>query len=208
MKIKYLMCALNALPNQRGAMFGLDARISLAIFAILSVVAGSYAVLSLNDINAKSLAQELRETGEAIEAIHNDLESDIYSHLMEESDSNAYISLYDKSVLEDGPARARWLGPYIKATSPTHAKFGEVSIQRRLKEHGGVCFAENECYLWLVYSKVPLKTAEHLNKIFDGNNEGIENASGIIQWDTLTDSLVTLWYRASIALSGSYGRLY
>lgn len=194
--------------NQRGAMFGLDARISLAIFAILSVVAGSYAVLSLNDINAKSLAQELRETGESIEAIHSDLESDIYSNLIEESDSNAYIALYDKSVLKDGSARASWLGPYVKTASPNHPKFGEISIQRRLKEHAGVCFAESACYLWLVYSKVPLKTAEHLNSMYDGNKEGIENAAGIIQWDNVTDSLVTLWYRASIALSGSYGRLY
>ncbi|MFZ2620880.1 MAG: hypothetical protein WAX89_08425 [Alphaproteobacteria bacterium] len=185
-------------------MFGLDARISLAIFGVLAVVAGAYSVLTLSSTYAGSFSQELEETGKAIEAIHNDLETDVHSVLINSSDKNAFVALYDSEVIATGTrARTRWLGPYIKATSPVHPRFGETRITKMGKTIKTDCYSNDGCYLWLVYDNVAKDVAKEVNYTFDGGSEGLPELEGRLQWQDGVDmKKVVLWYRASRVLGG------
>lgn len=201
--LKSILAALAPLRTQSGAMFGLDARISLGIFGALSIIAGAYTALNLSSIYAHSFSKELDETAKAIEAIHNDLEEDLHGALINNTDKNAFIALYDQEMIIEGRPRSRWLGPYIKTTTPIHDKFGEIRITKQGETVGQDCFPSAICYLWLVYDNVPLDVAEELNKTFDGTEE-LMDVKGRLQWqDGYDDSHVILWFRASRAMSGS-----
>lgn len=191
--------------QQTGAMFGLDARISLAIFGVLSIVAGGYAVLGMSSIQANSLSKELTETAVAIESIHNDIEYDLHMALENPSDENAFKALFDDSVLQSGKFRAHWLGPYIRATSSVHPKYGDMRIIKRLKDHKYECGSGEDCYLYLVYAEVSPDTVDDLNGILDGaETEHDPATTGRVQWDEDDENHI-LFYRASRSLSGNYG---
>ncbi len=192
------------IQNQQGAMFGLDARIALAIFGVLSIVAGTYAVLSLSDVHAKSLSRELNETSQAIESFHKDVRDDIHATLIEESDVAAFEALFDKSVMEPGKARSRWVGPYVKATTSEHPRFGNMRLTKRPKAHDGFCYPEDDCFIWLIYERVAHSTVKELNKLFDGEKESKPEFEGRVQWDDTSEKAYTLWFRTVRALRGNY----
>lgn len=189
--------------SQSGALFGLDARIALAVFALISVVAGAAMVLNLDNTNAQSLASELTDTTRAIETFHNDLQTDIFQALTDPTDKNAFASLYDNTLIsEDGQLRARWNGPYIKFTSTQHPKYGEMLLQKRSEAHTEACTGDNLCFLYLVYGNTKEAVAMEVNKILDGEKEETPATRGRIQWGR-GDKATTmhLYYRASKALT-------
>ena len=192
--------------SQRGAIFGLDARIALAVFGALSVIAGGYTVLSLDSIRAQALAKELRETGDAVEALTNDLAQDIHQNLAIENDVNAFRTLYDKTQLADARLQGRWLGPYLTETDSRDATFGERGILKRLNNASQPCVERGDtCYLWLMYGAVPAGVASELNDIFDDKAEPNAPTSGRIQWQQGEgNQRVSLFYRIAPALRGSW----
>ncbi|HAG52695.1 MAG TPA: hypothetical protein DCL21_02800 [Alphaproteobacteria bacterium] len=58
--------------SQKGAMFGLDARIALAIFGALSVISGAALYSAIQNAKAISLLTELQEVGKATESYYLD----------------------------------------------------------------------------------------------------------------------------------------
>jgi len=190
--------------NQSGALFGLDARIALAIFSLISVVAGATMVLSLDTIRAKSLAAELADTGRAIEAFHADVKSDIYQVLITPSARNAFAALYDNSVISEA-FRTRWNGPYIKFASNQNPRYGTMALLKRSAVMSAECSIESVCYLWLAYNAVKPGIATETNEILDGKTEESPNYNGRLQWTDPTEGLVTLGFQASKALTPSMG---
>jgi hypothetical protein len=189
--------------NQRGAMFGLDARIALAIFSLLAVVAGASMVANMAENRAKGLVAELAETAKAVDGFHADLKDDIYMVLLEPSEARAFQALYDDAVIrEDENHRARWNGPYIRAASNRHAEFGEISIQKRQSLHTERCdaFEGGLCFLWLVYSSVPPNVVAEANRLMDGVGEQNAQTAGRVQWSQEEDTRQILYYRLSKAL--------
>lgn len=187
--------------GQSGAMFGLDARIALGIFGVLSLVAGAAMVLSIDSTRAKSLASELSETGRAIEAIHSDLRTDIFQSLTSPSGKNAFAALFDNHLItEDDNLRGRWLGPYIKFTSTNHPRFGEMVIQKRANNHTQACSTEAGCSLWLVYSSVKAGIVEEVDTIIDGGKEEQPNTQGRVQWTADNEGHI-LYYKVATALT-------
>ncbi|MDD9912594.1 MAG: hypothetical protein OXQ96_06095 [Alphaproteobacteria bacterium] len=185
-------------------MFGLDARIALGIFGALSIIAGAYTAMSLSSIYASSFSKELEETAKALEAIHYDLKQDLHSQLINNTDKQAFIALYDKMALEPGKARGRWLGPYIKATTPIHPRYGETRIVKRAGNVDQDCFPEEVCFLWLSYDNVKEDIAEQLNETFDGIHEQIPATHGRLQWrEGYDDKTTILYFRASQTIGGS-----
>ena len=188
-------------PSQQGAMFGLDARIALAIFGILSIVAGTALVLSLNSIRAKSLATELTETGRAVESLIGDLGTDIFPSLEQPSEKNAFTALFDGSVIkETDNLRSKWLGPYIKYTSSRHPRYGDMLLQPHALKHTENCSPDGDCYLWLVYSNVPHDISQELNTLLDSEHETDAATTGRLQW-TNDQSADVLYFRASKTLT-------
>jgi type II secretory pathway pseudopilin PulG len=195
--------------SQSGALFGLDARIALAIFSILSVVAGVAVVMNIDSTRAQVLATELADTGKALEAYHNDVKTDIFLSLSTPSGKNAFQALYDNAVVSDsqgdGPnLRARWNGPYIKFTTNRNARYGEMYLTKAGPDHAMPCNPEELCYVYLVYSSVKDGITTDANKVLDGENEKKPEREGRLQWSSGDQPGYTaLYYRAHRALSQS-----
>ena len=195
--------AFQKINQQQGAMFGVDARISLMIFAVLSVITGSIVTTNLSKIQAQSLSDEFAKMGKSIEGIHHDIEDDIHKSLIEPSDENAIAALFDPLVIKPGRPRARWLGPYIKYDSNFHPKYGKMLLTKAEENHENNCVSRNLCFLWLSFGSVPKDVVLHTNDIFDGENEDSPRTSGRIQWQEI-DKKNNLWkvfYRVSKSLS-------
>jgi type II secretory pathway pseudopilin PulG len=93
---------------KKAAMFGLDARIALAIFGALSVISGAALYSAIQDAKATALYQESREIIKSFEALYLDL---------------GYIPTYvsgstkvDMRYLYSNPTNtSSWKGPYYEA---------------------------------------------------------------------------------------------
>jgi|GEM_PF-1228358 len=190
------------LKSQKGAIFGLDARVALAIFAVLSVVAGASAVLSVQSIRAKSLANEMSAFGTAIEGMHHDLKTDIFSALINPSDQGAFQALYDNIVLEETRMRGRWLGPYVNVNSNTHTHFGERILAKRGAQLSEECGLDNSCFLWLIYAQVTQEATKEANLLLDGRDEKSPDTTGRLQWlDSGNPRQLEVGYRVSATLN-------
>lgn len=188
--------------SQSGALFGLDARIALAVFSILAVVAGVAVVANFADTKAKSLGTELTETGQAIELMQSDLKTDIFRALSQPSGKNAFQALYDNQVIrEDNNLRAAWNGPYIKFTSNVNPRYGDMLLVKGADDHTQPCTGNEMCYLYLVYSRMPLDVLQEVNKLVDGEIETQPSVSGRVQWHRGDEGEFLLYYRAQRALT-------
>lgn len=193
------------LGNQQGAMFGLDARISLLIFATLSVVTGALITTNLTKIRANAMADELSRFTAAVEGIHQDIKMDLHTALITPSDEGAVEALFNPDVLQAGRTRARWLGPYIKYENTIHPKYGQMALTKMQEDHSVKCSPKQMCFLWLTFDNADLAMTEELNSIFDGDIEEYSMDEGRIQWEETsahndTNPTTKLYFKISRAL--------
>lgn len=169
--------------KQRGAMFGLDARLALAILAGLSIIAGSALVMTSSGAEGAALQREIEATKEAVISLQYDLKTPI-----EDAPSAAITpqKTYQILVRRDLVAAAlqpRWLGPYLvmQAWGSEYVKFGlrEISVGTATVP---ATACASDCYLWLSIENVPVTVAEALNDIVDGADEANPDTSGEILW--------------------------
>ncbi|MFZ2587402.1 MAG: hypothetical protein WAZ18_04715 [Alphaproteobacteria bacterium] len=187
---------------QQGALFGLDARIAMAVFGVLTLIAGATIINNMDSSRAKSLASELSEMGKAVEAIHTDLKTDLFDALENPSEKNAFAALFDNLAVADRDRlRGKWLGPYITFTSAVHPRYGNLLIQKHAANHATPCTADELCYLWVVYSNVKPDITREVNELIDGLKEPAPESEGRVQWDAAqSTSEGPLFYRAGKAL--------
>ena len=88
--------------NQTGAMFGLDARIALAIFGVLSVVGGYSATSMFAEAQITQLTTELTNLKKAYQELH----------ISTNEHSNRFMDLIDNPYDIGG-----WQGPYTDLVS-------------------------------------------------------------------------------------------
>ena len=102
--------------NKKGAMFGLDARIALAIFGALSVISGAALYSAIQDSKSVSAIVELNEVGKAWESYYIDTASFLHRTHPSVNDSD-YRSRYLKtSMLEsNSESITGWKGPYFNS---------------------------------------------------------------------------------------------
>lgn len=193
------------IASQRGAMFGLDARIALAIFGIIAVIAGMAVVVNRDTTNAKALATELTETGQAIEVMHTDIKEDVFEALLVPSAKNAFQALFDNDVLtENDNIRAHWNGPYIKFTSTLNPKYGDMTIEKHAGDHTQPCVQTSTCYLFITYSSVKPSIIAEVNLALDGDEQN-PSTDGRVQWTNDQKDTSKLYFRAARALSLTAG---
>lgn len=187
--------------NQQGAMFGLDARITLAIFSGLSVLAGYTITTNMDYITGGALTDELNNISDAVDGYHHDLKQDIFKTLISPTPENAIRALYDSENITSGRFRARWLGPYIEYRSTNHHKYGEMRLEKRTERFNTTCQSTSKtCYLYLTFKNVPLGTIEKVNEDYDGRDEPAPELEGRVQWDMRQqtgEEQYQLWYRIS-----------
>lgn len=189
-----------AIKNNSGAMFGIDARISIAIFAAITVAVAALTTSNIGNIYGQALADELKKTTEAVEGFHADVRKDVFRTLAEPDEEKAYMALYDPDVLKNSRDRSRWLGPYIKNHTSTHVRYGDIRLTKKTSNHINNC--GSPCYLWLTLENTPENVALKVDEIFDqGISDDAPEFSGRIQWEDGDDEGKRLWYRVSRAIN-------
>lgn len=189
------------LKNQKGAMFGLDARIALYIFGGIGAIATGATLTGLFEFKAQGLAEEIRSYRTAIEGIHEDIEEDLFDALASPSNSNleAVQALWDSTELT-ASYRPDWRGPYVTWESATHKAHGDIRLYKYQDDASSACNSSNLCYIWLSLSAVDDSVADELNDVMDGDSESNPNTSGTIRIVGSSDTVQVL-YRITRALT-------
>jgi hypothetical protein len=109
--------------NKTGAMFGLDARIALAIFGALSVISGAALYSAIKQAKVTAVVTEFNEVVKAVEAYSLDT-----GQLMPVVANN----IFNANELVTSTA-AGWKGPYISADIVNHGLFCSNCVIRKQK---------------------------------------------------------------------------
>jgi len=175
--------------NKKAAMFGLDARIALAIFAALSVITGAVLYKAIENVKATAVLVEMQEVGKAVEQYYLD------------NGTMPVISNYEycaTSLIED-TGLPTWKGPYLEGFKPSawcyilkDGKGVQTLALKRGVVFGGVmpapadswtvaaCSAGKICDLWAVQNNNP---NEKLAKIIDKKvDNGDGSRAGDFRW--------------------------
>lgn len=105
------------LKNKKAAMFGLDARIALSIFAIISIIIGANIYRVLTEINVDKVLAETKDIGIAVDDYQKDTKSSIFNTLdnslnADDKEKAAFTALYKNQNLKS-PYGTKWAGPYL-----------------------------------------------------------------------------------------------
>ena len=168
--------------NKKGAMFGLDARIALAIFGALSVISGAALYSAIQSSKATAMLAEMREISKAWEQYLLDTSSIV-------SDSTGSL-LKIKELVSNISSVNGWNGPYLSyvATSDyvlDHPTYRDIHLFQALDtENWGdaitwtaaganeECLSgESNCHVWLQITNVPeIQTAKAIDELVDGGD--------------------------------------
>jgi hypothetical protein len=97
--------------KQKGAMFGLDARIALAIFGALSVISGAALYSAIQSAKAERYRQEFVEIIKGVEQYYLDTGKQL------SVENLLYARLYTSDLINNRESLASWNGPYIVSRS-------------------------------------------------------------------------------------------
>tara|TARA_Y100001960_G_C14374822_1_gene680887 strand:- start:62 stop:694 length:633 start_codon:yes stop_codon:yes gene_type:complete len=116
----------------KGAMFGLDARVALAIVGSLSVIAGAVIYTAIEDSQVARISQDLKEIEKSVVAYRLDTGLELAADL----DSTFIKNFYLRELVDNHQEFSRWKGPYIdidvvSASSPClkHSILGNICAE-------------------------------------------------------------------------------
>lgn len=188
---------LSPLCGQKGALFGIDARIALALFGILSVVAGFVAFGRIASSKEAVLIAEL----EAFETAFRQYQTDMGTFYLftlnkpinDDSSLEDIQALWAKEKVKDGFAD-HWHGPYLHRDTRKSRFWGNYSVFYAQPDRKNTCTVDSACNIFLSLSQVPEDMWVKINAHFDETNRreeaeyrGEEISSGRIQADGATD---------------------
>ena len=166
--------------TQKAAMFGLDARIALAIFGALSVISGAALYSAIQDSKVTALLTEMNEVGKAYDSYYLDTGNELGSLSID-----SYLDIH-KLV---SSTEAGWAGPYVsyKTSSENfsleHPQYDKVRIGEMLNGNWTDNTATTwigttncstgtvggTCDVWIMFRDVPLDIYNALDKRVDGS---------------------------------------
>ena len=179
---------------KKAAMFGLDARIALAIFGALSVISGAALYSAIQQAKTVSIVAELNEAAKAIEAYMLDTGLD----LVLDSTNYYYADLVDNTA-----ARSGWNGPYIaipgelKGTGNRlyldHPSYGNLLFRALESNIGGANYSHPTacttapCYYWIQLNGLEHETVKNIDLYIDGS---LDDSAGRVRYiDISTNSV-------------------
>ncbi len=206
----------NLFNKQRGAMFGIDARLMLAIFSGLSVVTGLSMAGILTGSKATGVSKDVETITNAIASIQQDFGGPIHT-ISGSSGAKNLIALFDLDTAYISTAdQDKWLGPYIEELPidsgyAQNRFYGRMTLEMKQKNKANNCSTSDyrPCYYWLTIAKVPDAVAEKFNNQVDGTSEGSNaNTNGNVRWDTYASGHASyatlgpnhLWVRVGAAI--------
>ena len=162
------------LYNKGGAMFGLDARIALAIFGALSVISGAALYSAIQQSKIVAITTELNEINKAYEAYILDTGQDLtlsgsslqYAKTQELIDNSENVSGWNGPYLSYEPSGSAYLGL-------NHPTLDEIRVAHMHDETWGsnslgTCAAGKACYAWAMIKMIPHELAKALDIYIDG----------------------------------------
>ena len=168
--------------NKKGAMFGLDARIALAIFGALSVISGAVLYSAIQESKVVSYIAKLNELGKAYDA-----------YLLDTGEMLPIISatpviLNIRKLVESSDSL--WKGPYINfsvvgvsETELTDGSNGYYILYRPITDWGVSLTADPNiggpsscaaapCFIWVSVKVESLDIAKAIDLKIDGVQNG------------------------------------
>ena len=194
---------------KKGAMFGLDARIALAIFGALSVISGAALYSAIQEAKSTSYLVEMQEVAKAWEQYYLDTGDILENNSSDNTNYNFYL-LKSVGLLADNGVDG-WNGPYVSLSN--YGVFlqnlrGEYIYMATLDPSvtwggssawtNGYCTAGSTCSSYIFLSKVGWDDAT-LNSI-DSKVDNADGAgAGKFRW--WTDNHVTLKNRVFLEVA-------
>lgn len=187
------------LKNNKGALFGIDARVSMAIFAALSIGIGYYSLGKVQQARTAAFIRELLDIQQAMEEYQADMGT--FIRFSVEGGGNGireFEGLYRSEVIKKG-LQKYWNGPYFsKQDSRNHPIYGEYSIEYKTNDRSECKSRKETCYAWLKLTDVPEEAWKAVNAYVDEGGGSKEESNperqGLVASDSLSDIRV-LYYR-------------
>lgn len=183
------MKTLTNLNYSKAAMFGLDARIALAIFGALSVISGAALYSAIKNAKTTAAHQTLNEVIKASEAYYLDTGAPLNNM------SGHPFDLNTNALIENENSEKNWQGPYITAT-----KIGSLSSRIKLNGLDIIIYmyrnaaddwpttlstrpircatATKGCYEWVTTYTNTTEQANMITKLFKDMDSKYDNGDG------------------------------
>jgi type II secretory pathway pseudopilin PulG len=165
--------------NKKGAMFGLDARIALAIFGALSLISGAALYSAIQEARVVSFISDAKEIEKAYEQYYLDTGERLRVY--------GGFTLQVQNLVEDDSTTpiTNWDGPYLpyKKTSDKYLAYNDTRFYIGKTYHTtvfgdvvshGTSTCASDCAIWLCYESIDSSLASKV--ILKLNNEA--NNSG------------------------------
>tara|TARA_Y100001960_G_scaffold331811_1_gene430061 strand:+ start:3318 stop:3935 length:618 start_codon:yes stop_codon:yes gene_type:complete len=184
----------------KAAMFGLDARIALAIFGALSVISGAALYSAIENAKATAVFTEIQELGKAFESYYIDTGSFPSVENADSSNWGHYVFL-TKELSKNGENKSNWQGPYtplpINSNDVEHPVYGDAFIGIYEIDNGWYDFigadakcdnAGETCAIWVGFDGMDsLELIKSVDRLIDGE-ESLPERNGSIRYKTNVSS--------------------
>tara|TARA_Y100001960_G_scaffold250277_1_gene266545 strand:+ start:13481 stop:14092 length:612 start_codon:yes stop_codon:yes gene_type:complete len=166
--------------TKKAAMFGLDARIALAIFGALSVISGAALYSAIQQAKTVSAVTEMNEIGKAWEQFYLDTGVNPSKKSSNSADTEFY--LLKTADFTDNPSINGWNGPYStngKATDSDFLKsqtFNNIVLTTLPDEswnhwNTNLCTTGKKCFLWILVNAGQNESlAKSIDEFIDGSD--------------------------------------
>lgn len=197
---------------KKAAMFGLDARIALAIFGALSVISGAALYSAIGNAKAVSMLADMKEIGKAWEAYYFDTGTNL-DRVGATKATTSWYWLKSGQLVSD--TKKGWKGPYLPYEKSISIDFtgleydmpSEVGLIQLRTDNSwggpsnawsaGICTAGNNCGLWVQINKIDsISIANNIDKIVD-NADGFDKGT----FRVTGDGTGTYKYRYNLLIS-------
>ena len=182
---------------KRGAMFGLDARIALAIFGALSVISGAALYNAIQEARAVSILTEMKEVGKAWEQFYLDTGTEFVPYDTDNTKANYHLAKIS-SLTTDYSIKG-WKGPYLSYDGTDeyrlkHPSYAYVYNMRMSTNDAwknwstAYCSTGKACSIWVAFNGIESEsTVKRIDEIVDGS---ISDVTGSVRWRDTTNPIL------------------
>jgi hypothetical protein len=176
---------------KKAAMFGLDARIALAIFGALSVISGAALYSAILQAKAISIIADMKEVGKAWEQYYLDTGFDL--PLRDEDESSVFYYSYKTAELVSSTVNG-WKGPYLSYPVSgandylSHSTYTNILMEKVTNDDWSDTDWSSErcntsgdqCFAWVSINGINSSSiANKIDEIIDGGDGA---GSGDFRW--------------------------
>jgi len=177
--------------TKKGAMFGLDARIALAIFGALSVISGAALYSAIKEAKVTAIFTEMTEVIKASESFYLDTGVNV------KQASGGQDTIHIEELLDNTESRTNWQGPYLSyekssARNGLVTEYDDIIFRIRNTTDWGktsgiasvACSSVDDCFIWIGWLLIPTDTANALDLKIDGTINDSKGRLRFGDWGT------------------------